>query len=136
MSFSLTLYAQKVFGDSFWQQMTFPTPADFWLSLHTADPTDSGSLAAELTMIASNYARQPLLAKMGPTNLSTGISQNTTVITTLPSLIDQGIVTHIGISDAATAGNMWMFGALTTAQLMSVGRSFQLVPGLLQLRFD
>lgn len=81
-----------------------PTPSTtgFWLSLHTGDPGTSG---------ASEYAgvtRQQFPAGTA----SGGALSNTTQVTFSTSGATP--VTHIGIWDAATAGNYVIGAALTS----------------------
>jgi hypothetical protein len=54
------------------------SPPPLYLSLHTADPTETGSHAHEVT--GGGYARQPLAGVMGAAD-STGFCVNTTQIT-------------------------------------------------------
>lgn len=135
-SFSMTSFLQKALLDGVLGKGAYPTAAELYLSLHTADPTDAGSFAAEISTSGTAYARQPLLAAMSVTSLMTGVSANTLAINFGPAAIDWGIVTHIGISDALTAGVMWFRGELSTAKIMDVGQDFQLAASQLQIAFD
>lgn len=135
-TYSMTAFLQKALLDGVLAKAAYPAAAELYLSLHTADPTDAGSFAAEISTSGTGYARQPLLASMSATSLLTGISANTLAVTAGPASIDWGTITHIGISDALTAGTMWFRGELSAAKIMDAGQSFQLAASQLQIQFD
>lgn len=135
-TYSMTSFLQKALLDGVLGKAAFPSAAELYLSLHTSSPTDSGSLAGEVSTSGTGYARQPLLAAMSITSLLTGISSNTLAITHGPAAVDWGTITHIGISDALTAGVMWFWGELTAAKVLNSGESFQLAASQLQIQFD
>jgi hypothetical protein len=114
----------------------FPMPVGKFLSLHTASPTDTGSLAAEVSTSGSGYARQTLAALMGATNVTTGVSVNTGTVTHGPATTDWGTITHIGHNDAVTAGTMLLWGAVEESQTTPIGESFQLTPGQYSIQFS
>jgi hypothetical protein len=107
-------------------------PGSLYLSLHTADPGQSGSHAYEVT--GAGYARQSLAGKMGTADAVTGISVNTVAINFGPAAADWGTVAFIGLEDAASGGNMLIPGVLATPRTITTGQPFQIVPGNLRLR--
>ncbi len=120
----LSLYAHKYVGDQL-------VALGRWMSLHTADPTDAGSSAAEVPTSGTNYARIDMSGKMSAFDLASGRS---TLIDNVdvgppPLGVDWGLITHAAFWDAATGGNMIMSGPLQTAQDITSGKQFQLLPG-------
>ncbi len=107
------------------------TPPALYLSLHTADPTASGSHAHEVS--ASGYARQPLAGVMGAADAD-GVSVNTTVITFGPAGGDWGTITFFGIEDALTGGNMLCPGVPSMPRTITSGQPLQIPVGQLRLR--
>lgn len=133
MLFAFTNYEAKALLDYRLGKAADDLPVELWLALLTADPTKSGSFAAEIS--GGGYARQPILAAMSTVNLSTGISTNTTTIQTASATVDLGIITHLGLSDDETGGTMRYYAQLETAFVFNQGDAFQLIPGQMQIRF-
>jgi len=136
----MTLYFQKKLLDHILNITSYSFPNPVYLSLHTADPTDSGSHTNEISTSAG-YARQSLAAKMGATDLTTGISFNTSTITFGPASSAWGTVGYIGIEDGTTSSspdlvNMLMSGAVSSPRTINTGGSFTLTASQLAIQFD
>jgi hypothetical protein len=106
---------------------TLPTAGTVWVSLHTADPADTG--ANEVT--GGNYARISVAAAgWTKTTGGTASATNTAEIvypatgTVTWSASSPG-VTHVGIWNASSAGNFLFGGALTTARVVASGDVFK-----------
>lgn len=103
---------------------TFTAPAAVYVSLHTADPTDAGS-GTEVS--GGSYARQA--ATFGaPAN---GASTTTADITYPQATASYGTVTHIGIFDALTTGNLLYHSPLNTSKTIDTGDIFKITSGSL-----
>jgi hypothetical protein len=103
---------------------TFTAPAAVYVSLHTADPTDAGS-GTEVS--GGSYARQT--ATFGaPSN---GASTTTADITYPQATASYGTVTHIGIFDASTSGNLLYHSPLNTSKTIDTGDIFKITSGSL-----
>lgn len=90
---------------------------NIWVSLHTADPTDVGN-GAEVTTSGTNYARKAV-ARNVTTNWDAPASratQNTNAITFNTPSGSWGTVSHFGIFDAATSGNLLFYGSLSQSK--------------------
>lgn len=94
-----------------------------YVSLHTADPTDAGS-GTEVS--GTSYARIQVTAWDVPASRAT---QNTNAITWSAAGSNWGTVTHIGIWDASTVGNLLFYGALTTSKAVPSGVTFSIAAG-------
>lgn len=96
---------------------TFTPAATLYVALFTADPTDTGSTANEVTQATNSYARKAITFA-APT---AGSTSNTVSIefTDMPA----ATVTHFGVFDSATyqAGNMYYHGALTASVTTNAG---------------
>lgn len=101
------------------------SPANLYVSLHTADPTDTMGAAGEVS--GNNYSRQSVSfnAASGGSAASSG------------DLLFQciggnwGTITHIGIWDASSAGNGLYYGALTASKVINDGDDFKILAGSL-----
>lgn len=96
-----------------------------WISLHTADPGETG--ATEVT--GGSYARQNGSAAF-PAAAAGSVSNDVLIeFTGMPAVT----VTHVGIWDASTAGNFIMKGVLSASQAVGAGNTFQIKIGDLTL---
>ena len=90
-----------------------------YVALYTSDPTDADT-GTEVT--GGAYARQ--LAGLGvPSN---GVSSNGADITFPTATADWGTVTHVGLRDAATAGNLYMHSPLDASKTVANGDTFKI----------
>jgi hypothetical protein len=131
----MTSYSQKKLQDHAYGLAAFTMPATVYASLHTASPTDTGSLTNEVTTTASGYTRIAVTASMNGTDAVTGIAANNASIIFGPALIDWGTITYVAISDAIVAGNMLLYGPLTEVQTTPIGESVQFSAGQFQSTF-
>lgn len=99
----------------------YTRPGTVYVSLHTADPTDAGSGAEVVTGDWSNYAR--VAVTNNATNwpaASGGSKSNGTVVdfgtATIVTPVD---VTHVGIWDASSGGNLLKHGALAVPKTIN-----------------
>lgn len=90
------------------------TPAAVYLALFTSDPTDAGS-GTEVS--GSGYARQAIAFGAA----SGGTAANTAAESFTASGGSFGTVTHIGIYDASTAGNLLFHSALNASRVVNDG---------------
>lgn len=106
----------------------FAAPDNVYVSLHTANPTDAAS-GAEVS--GGSYAR--VAATTGTAGSGSGStwtdpgasgtinSSNASAITFPAPTANWGTVTHFGVWDASTAGNLLFYGALTTSRTINNG---------------
>lgn len=133
---SFTSYLQKKILDHLIGVTPYTAPAALYLSLHTADPTDAGSLVDEISTSGTGYVRQSLATKMGATDLTTGISLNTSTISFPTITADYGTVTYIGIADAISGGNLLVWGGISEPQNKITGESYQFTASQISLALD
>lgn len=100
---------------------TFTSPAAVYVSLHTADPTDTG--ANEIT--ASGYVRKA--ATFGAP--SDGVSTTSADITFDQANTAWGTITHVGIWDADTSGNLYYHTQLDASKTIDTGDIFKIASG-------
>lgn len=105
----------------------FPVPAGVYLALFTADPTDANVTANEVTIGAwPAYVRKDAAdggaISSGWTASADGVSTNAKAIT-FPANNGVGnvTVTHIGLYDAATGGNLLYHAPLTASKTLLPG---------------
>ena len=103
---------------------TMPT---VWVGLYTATPTDAGG-GTEVT--GGSYARKSTAAADWNAAAS-GSSANANAITFVTATGSWGNVTHFGIFDAATTGNLLRWAVLTTPKTISNGDTASFAAGTL-----
>lgn len=103
---------------------TFTSPATVYVSLHTADPTDAGT-GTEVS--GGSYARKSA-SFAAPSN---GASATDADITFDQATGNWGTITHIGIWDALTTGNLLYHTPLTTSKTIDTGDIFKIASGSL-----
>lgn len=101
----------------------FPMPTTLFMSLHTADPGETG-IGSEVT--GGSYARQAITftANVAGSPSPSGIG---VTFINLPAVT----VTHFVIRDALASGNALFIGPLTTPQTMVVGQALTFNAGQL-----
>jgi len=127
---ALTNFAENKIIDALLRAQAIGTPATWYVGLFTAAPSDTGG-GTEVS--GGNYARVGVTAGLtqwagtqsaGSTTASSGTggtsSNNATITFGAPSA-NWGVVTHVGWFDALTAGNLWIWTALTTPKTINNG---------------
>lgn len=115
---------------------TAPAVVDLHLALFTADPTDANTTANEVT--AGWYSRKPTGTWTAPSDTGTGPTQstNSAAITFDAVTGAQITITHIGIYDAASGGNLLLHKALTSPKTLQIGDVISFTIGAIQARLD
>jgi hypothetical protein len=102
----------------------FTTPGTLvYVALHTADPTDAGT-GTEVT--GTGYTRVQVTAWDAAASRAT---QNTNAIAWSSAGSNWGTVSHIGIWDASSTGNLLFYGSLTTNKWVDSGVTFSIAAG-------
>ena len=105
----------------------FPVPASVFVALFTADPTDANVTANEVQTSAwPAYVRRDAAdgaaIATGWTASADGVSSNAKVITFAANNGAGAVtVTHIGLYDAATGGNLLYHAPLVSSKTLQVG---------------
>ncbi len=109
--------------------VTYTPPAARCVALYTSNPTDADT-GTEVS--GGGYARQSVTfaAPAG------GAVQNTADIVFPTATAAWGTITHVGIRDAVTGGNLLFYGSLSTPKTIGVGDTFKLPVGQLVCRLD
>ena len=105
---------------------TYTSPATVYVSLYTSDPTDADT-GTEVS--GGSYARTAVT--MGaPSN---GVTTNSADVTFPTATASWGTVTHIGIHDALTTGNLLFHTPLDTSKTIDSGDIFKITSGNLSV---
>jgi len=103
-------------------------PTAWYVGLFTTDPTDAGT-GTEVS--GGSYAREAATFSV------TGDTATTTAAIEFPTATASwGNITHVGIYDASTAGNLIAHAALDTAKAIDTGDVFRIPTGDLDITLD
>jgi hypothetical protein len=142
----LTNYTENKLIDWLFRGQSFTPPATLYFSLHTGACSDS-STGTEVT--GGSYARVAVTGSLvnfagtqsaGSTIASSGTggttSNNAAIVFPVPSA-SWGAVTHMGVWDASTSGNMLICRALTVGKTINNGDPApQFIAGAFTFRID
>ena len=107
----------------------YTPPTTVYVALFKADPTESGSLANEVS--GGSYARRSVTFGAAA---SRQITQSATI--TFPqATANWGTITHYGLMDAATSGNMIAYGQLNPSKQVVTGNTLSIPSGQIVLSF-
>jgi len=108
---------------------SYTSPSVVYIALYTSDPTDANT---GTQVSGGSYARQS--ATFGaPSN---GTSTNSAAIEFPQATASWGTVTHIGILDALTSGNLLYHTALDTSKTIDTGDIFKIAIGSLSVNLS
>lgn len=124
---NLTNYLENKLIDHFLGTTTYASATTIYVGLFTSAPGETGG-GTEVS--GGSYARQS--ATFGAaTNGSTTNNTNVDYLN-MPA----ASVVSIGIFDAATSGNMLLYGALTTPKTTDAGDTLRIASGSLTISID
>ena len=119
-------YLENALIDAVLRNTSYTSPATVYVSLYTSDPTDADS-GTEVS--GGSYARTAVTFG-APSN---GVSTNSADVTFPTSTSSWGTVTHIGIHDASTGGNLLFHTPLDTAKTIDSQDIFRIETGNLSV---
>ena len=105
---------------------SYTSPTTVYLALYTTDPTDADT-GTECT--GTGYARQAITFG-APSN---GVSTNSAAIEFAQAGNSWGTITHIGIRDALTTGNLLYHSPLDASKTIATGDVFRVAIGSLSV---
>jgi len=100
---------------------SFTKPSALYVSLHTADPTDVGNGAEVSGGSYARVQRDPLDANWTGASSTDGVTDNAAAITFPTPSANWGVITHWGIWDASTSGNLLCSGTITPNKTVNNG---------------
>lgn len=125
---ALSNYAEKLLLDWMMTTGSATRPTAWYVALYTAAPSDSGG-GTEVS--GNGYSRQAVTFAAGSS--PGGTTDNTGSVSFTASGGNWGSITHIGIFDADTSGNLLWHGALTASKTVNDGDTLQFAAGAIDL---
>jgi len=128
MSFSNYLETEildHVFGGA-----AYTAPATLYIALFTSNPDEDGS-GTEVSTSGTAYARQTVAFT------TTGNTTSNTAAVEFPTATASfGTVSHVGVMDASTGGNLLAYAALSSSKDIATGDVFRIPAGDLDISLD
>lgn len=112
-----THFMNRVMGNLFRSQMSPALPTAYYLGLSTTEPNLGGTGISEPSA-GAGYTRKQITSFTEPAN---GVVKNASSIAFDSALASWGTIPYYCIFDAATGGNLLMWGALATPKTVSTG---------------
>jgi hypothetical protein len=136
MAGSISDYLELKMLDGVLGGTNFTQPATVYLALFTAAPSDSGG-GTEVS--GGSYARLAVTNNATNFPAASGTTATKTLNTTQTFVTPTGswgLVTHFGIFDALTVGNLLFWASLTASQTISSGNTVSFAAGALSITLD
>lgn len=122
-------YLETALLNHVFRKTAYTPPETLYVALYTSDPTDQ-DIGTEVS--GGGYERQ--VVTFGPP--SNGSVSNTDDIVFPVATTDWGTITHIGVRDAVTGGNLLFHAALNTAKTIQNGDQLKILAGQLVISLD
>ena len=107
---------------------TATRPTAWYVALYTAAPGEGGGGTEVST---GGYARQSVTF-----SVSGNTASNTAAVEYPTATASYGTVTHVGIFDASSGGNLLAYSALNVSKLIDTGDVFRIPTGDLDITLD
>jgi len=128
MSFSNFLETEIL--DHVFAGAAYTAPTTKYLALYTAAPGETGG-GTEVTTSGTAYVRKAVAFT------TTGNTTSNTAAVEFPTATASfGTVTHVGVFDAATSGNLMAYATLSSSKAIDTGDVFRVPTGDLDITLD
>jgi hypothetical protein len=115
---AMSNYLENALINATLRNTSYTTPSVVYAALFTSDPTDAGT-GTEVS--GGSYARKAITFG-APSN---GASTNSAAVEFDQATGNWGTITHFGIYDASSSGNLLYHGALTSSKAIQTGDVFK-----------
>lgn len=122
-------YLENKILDHVLKNTSYTSPSTVYLGLFTSNPTDANT-GTEVS--GGSYVRQSISFAAA----SGGVSASNATIEFPQATGSWGTVTHVGIMDALSTGNLLFHTPLTTSKLIDTGDIFRVSSGNLTVTID
>jgi hypothetical protein len=126
---ALSDYLERTLLNAVFKNVPFTQPEALYIALFKNNPTDAGTGIEET---GGGYSRQAIEF----TDPVDGLVENNATVNFPVATSDWGIVTHYGIYDAVTGGNLLIHGAFSIAKNVYSGDQYIIRAGDLDVQFS
>lgn len=122
-------YLENALINATLRNTSYTSPTTVYVALYTSDPTDADT-GTEIS--GGSYARQSVTFG-APSN---GVSTNNASVTFPTATGNWGTITHIGLRDALTAGNLLYHTPLDASKTVNTSDVFTIASGNLSVTLE
>ena len=122
-------YLENAIIDAVLRNTSYTSPTTVYVGLFTTDTTDAGSG----TEVSGGYYARTAVTFSAPSN---GVTSNSADVEFPQATASLGSVTHIGLHDAASGGNLLFHTVLDTTKTIDSGDIFKIASGNLTVTLD
>lgn len=122
-------YLENAVINAVLRNTSYTSPTTVYVGLFTTDPTDANS---GTEVAGGSYARTAVTFS-APSN---GVTSNSADVEFPQATASWGSVTHIGLHDAASGGNLLFHTVLDTTKTIDSGDIFKIASGNLTVTLD
>ena len=115
---AMSNYLETAIVNAVLRNTSYTSPTTVYVALFTTDPTDANT-GTECT--GASYVRKAM-AFSAPSN---GVTSNSSAVEFDQATTSWGTITHMGLYDASTSGNLLFHGALTASKVIDTGDVFK-----------
>lgn len=115
---AMSNYLENALINATLRNTSYTSPSTIYVALFTSDPTDAGT-GTEVS--GGSYARKAMTFG-APSN---GVSTNSAAVEFDQATADWGTITHFGLYDASSSGNLLYHGQLTASKVIENGDVFK-----------
>lgn len=127
---SFTNFLETEILDHVFAGSAYTAPTTKYLALFTAAPGETGG-GTEVTTSGTAYARETVaFTTTGNTTSNNAAVEYSTATASF------GTVTHVGVFDAATSGNLMAYATLSSSKTIDTGDVFRVPTGDLDITLD
>ena len=127
---SFTNFLETEILDHVFGGAAYTAPATLYLALYTAAPGEAGG-GTEVSTTGTAYARQTVAFT------TTGNTTSNTAAVEYPTATASfGTVTHVGVFDASTGGNLMAYATLSASKTIDTGDVFRVPAADLDITLD
>lgn len=119
---AISNYLEDALINATLRNTAYSSPTTVYVGLFTTDPTDAGSG----TEVSGGYYARTAATFAAPSN---GASSTNADVQFPQATGNWGTVTHFGLFDALTGGNLLYHGALTASKTIETGDVFKIASG-------
>jgi hypothetical protein len=128
MSFSNYLETELL--DHVFTNSAYTAPTTLYLALFTSNPDEDGS-GSEISTSGTAYVRKTVAFSVSGNTATTSSAVEFDTATA-----SWGTVSHVGVYDASSAGNLLAYAALDTSKTIASGDVFRVPAGDLDITLD
>ena len=125
---AMSNYLETALVNAVLRNTSYTSPTTVYVGLFTSDPTDAGS-GTEVS--GGSYVRKAMTFD-APSN---GATSNSSAVEFDQATASWGTITHFGLFDASSSGNLLLHGALTTSKTIDTGDVFKFASSALTATF-